>query len=436
MLSFFSGIGAFEKALEKLGVEYELIGYSEIDKYASKAYALIHNVPESKNLGDISKIDTSTLNISDLDLLTYGFPCQDISSAGKQKGLFNSDGTKTRSGLFFEALRIIEDLKPKYAVAENVKNLTSNKFRKQFDIILKSLEEAGYNNYYQVLNSKDFGIPQNRDRVFIVSIRKDIDKGFCFPKGFPLKKRLKDLLEENPNEKYYLDSVKNFFIMNSLKQEAKGNGFRFSPHVRNNANIAKTLTTRSGSRMDDNYIVDIEDEERESICFNKELLDLENSKVKCLRLGNIYGENYGTGYAGNVWSKEGLSPTLTTALGGNRQPLVMNEDIKLTKLFDIPKDIMRDFEYKRRVDSLEGQSPTITVNNSPKILCDLNIRKLTPKECFRLMGFEDRDFEILVKNGISDTQLYRMAGNSIVVDVLEAIFKNLLLDKKKVGFCF
>ena len=211
MLSFFSGIGAFEKALEKLGVEYELIGYSEIDKYASKAYALIHNVPESKNLGDISKIDTSTLNISDLDLLTYGFPCQDISSAGKQKGLFNSDGTKTRSGLFFEALRIIEDLKPKYAVAENVKNLTSNKFRKQFDIILKSLEEAGYNNYYQVLNSKDFGIPQNRDRVFIVSIRKDIDKGFCFPKGFPLKKRLKDLLEEHPNEKYYLDSVKNFF---------------------------------------------------------------------------------------------------------------------------------------------------------------------------------------------------------------------------------
>lgn len=434
MLSFFSGIGAFEKALEKLGVEYELIGYSEIDKYASKAYALIHNVLESKNLGDISKIDTSTLNISDLDLLTYGFPCQDISSAGKQKGLFNSDGTKTRSGLFFEALRIIEDLKPKYAVAENVKNLTSNKFRKQFDIILKSLEEAGYNNYYQVLNSKDFGIPQNRDRVFIVSIRKDIDKGFCFPKGFPLKKRLKDLLEENPNEKYYLDSVKNFFIMNSLKQEAKGNGFRFSPHVRNNANIAKTLTTRSGSRMDDNYIVDIEDEERESICFNKELLDLEDSKVKCLRLGNIYGENYGTGYAGNVWSKKGLSPTLTT--GSTRQPLVMNEDIKLTKLFDIPKDIMRDFEYKRRVYSLEGQSPTITVNNSPKILCDLNIRKLTPKECFRLMGFEDRDFEILVKNGISDTQLYRMAGNSIVVDVLEAIFKSLLLDKKKVGFCF
>lgn len=436
MLSFFSGIGAFEKALEKLGVEYELIGYSEIDKYASKAYALIHNVPESKNLGDISKIDTSTLNISNLDLLTYGFPCQDISLAGKQKGLFNSDGTKTRSGLFFEALRIIEDLKPKYAVAENVKNLTSNKFRKQFDTILKSLEEAGYNNYYQVLNSKDFGVPQNRDRVFIVSIRKDIDKGFCFPKGFPLKKRLKDLLEENPNEKYYLDSVKNFFIMNSLKQEAKGNGFRFSPHVRNNANIAKTLTTRSGSRMDDNYIVDIEDEERESICFNKALLDLEDSKVKCLRLGNIYGENYGTGYAGNVWSKEGISPTLTTALGGNRQPLVMNEDIKLTKLFDIPKDIMRDFEYKRRVYSLEGQSPTITVNNSPKILCDLNIRKLTPKECFRLMGFEDRDFEILVKNGISDTQLYRMAGNSIVVDVLEAIFKSLLLDKKKVGFCF
>ena len=433
MLSFFSGIGAFEKALEYLNIDYDLLGYSEIDKYASKAYSLIHNVPESKNLGDISKIDTSNLDVTDLDLITYGFPCQDISIAGNRKGLLNEDGTKTRSGLFFEALRIIEDLKPKYAIAENVKNLTSNKFKEQFDIILRSLEKAGYNNYYKVLNSKDFGIPQNRERIFIVSIRKDIDKGFYFSKGFPLKKRLKDLLEENADEKYYLDSVKNFFIMNSLKQEALGNGFRFSPHIKKNADIAKTITTRNGTRMDDNYIVDLEDTEEESLCFNQELLKSDDSN-RCLRLGNIYGENYGTGYAGNVWSKEGVSPTLTTALGGNRQPLVMDE-IALKKLFDIPKEFCKGRETKRRVYS-EDMCPTLLVTNPPKILSDLRIRKLTPKECFRLMGFEDKDFEVLVENGISDTQLYKMAGNSIVVNVVESIFRNLLIDKKREGFSF
>ena len=173
--SLFSGIGAFEKALDRLGIKYKLAYYCEIDKYASKSYSAIHNVPESLNLGDITKVDTSKL--PPVDIISYGFPCQDISLAGKQKGLFNEDGTQTRSGLFFEALRIIEDSKPKVAIAENVKNLTSKKFSEQFGIVLESLEQAGYNNYWQVLNAKDYGIPQNRERVFIVSIRKDIDTG-------------------------------------------------------------------------------------------------------------------------------------------------------------------------------------------------------------------------------------------------------------------
>lgn len=204
VLSLFSGIGAFEKALDNLEVEYELVGYCEIDKYASRSYAAIHDVSEEMNLWDVTKIETSKLP-EDIDLITYGFPCQDISLAGKQKGLFNADGSKTRSGLFFEALRIIEDTKPKIAIAENVKNLTSKKFSEQFKIVLDSLEEAGYNNYWKILNSKDYGIPQNRERVFIVSIRKDIDHGiFEFPKPFPLEKRLKDILEDEVDEKYYL----------------------------------------------------------------------------------------------------------------------------------------------------------------------------------------------------------------------------------------
>lgn len=208
VLSLFSGIGAFEKALDNLKIEYDLVNYCEFDKYASKAYSLLHKVPESNNLGDITKVNESLLP-KDIDLITYGFPCQDISLAGHQKGLFNEDGTKTRSGLFFDALRIITHTQPKIAIAENVKNLTSKKFENQFNIVLDSLDQAGYNNYYQVLNAKDFGIPQNRERIFIISIRKDIDHGtFEFPEPFELKKILNDMLEDEVDEHYFLSQEK------------------------------------------------------------------------------------------------------------------------------------------------------------------------------------------------------------------------------------
>lgn len=219
LLSLFSGIGAFEKALKNLNIDYELVGYSEIDKYASKSYSLIHNESESKNLGDITKIDINDLP-KDIDLITYGFPCQDISVVGNKQGFFNNKGEKTRSGLFFNALNIIQAVKPKIAIAENVKNLTGKRFKNEFDIVLNSLRMAGYNNYYKVLNAKDYGIPQNRERVFIVSIRKDIDNGlFEFPEPIELTKRLKDVLENNVEEKYYLKNLTMAFINSSFKQE-------------------------------------------------------------------------------------------------------------------------------------------------------------------------------------------------------------------------
>lgn len=205
VLSLFSGIGAFEKALANMEIPFELVGFSEIDKYAVRSYCAIHGVSEEMNLGDITQIDEKKLP-KDIDLVTYGFPCQDISVAGKQKGLLNTDGTQTRSGLFFEALRIIEATQPRVAIAENVKNLTGKKFKEQFLTVLESLERAGYNNYWKVLNAKDYGIPQNRERVFIISIRKDIDVGlFRFPEPIPLTLKLKDLLEDDVDEKYYLE---------------------------------------------------------------------------------------------------------------------------------------------------------------------------------------------------------------------------------------
>lgn len=232
LLSLFSGIGAFEKALDNLNINYELVNYCEFDKFASKAYSLIHHVSESKNLGDITKVDETTLS-KDIDLITYGFPCQDISLAGQQQGLFNEDGTKTRSGLFFDALRIITHTQPKVALAENVRNLISHNKKKTFKIVLDSLEEVGYNNYWQVLNAKDYGIPQNRERVFIISIRKDIDNGmFEFPEPFELDKTLNDMLEDEVDEKYFLseERINKIRYSNFNQEKTRIQGGEFLKH--------------------------------------------------------------------------------------------------------------------------------------------------------------------------------------------------------------
>ena len=394
LLSLFSGIGAFEKALDNEGIKYNLVNYCEIDKYASRSYATIHNVSEELNLIDVTKVDTS--NLSDIDLITYGFPCQDISQAGNQKGFTDKNGERTRSGLFFEALRIIKDLKPKYAIAENVKALTSKKFTSEFQTVLTSLNDVGYNNYYKVLNAKDYGIPQNRERVFIVSIRKDIDDGFfCFPAPQPLNIRLKDILEDNVDEKFYLKETKEFFIKNSLNMEAKGNGFRFAPHVKNHAEIAKTITTRAGGRMDDNFIMDNE-------------IDSPNFVFNSVNVNK-------------------LNEDATERMTKQAYETLQENDCKAG-------DVINPFN-KRVVN--DGVCPTLTTrpegfktaNLIVEHAQEFRIRKLTPLECWRLMGFSDEDFEKAKASGISNSQLYKQAGNSIVVTVLQGILKNLFKNK-------
>lgn len=347
LLSLFSGIGAFEKALENLGVPYNLVGYSEIDQYASKAYSLIHHTSESLNLGDITKIDETNIK-TPLDLVVYGFPCQDISIAGAKKGFYESDGSKTRSGLFFDALRIIKATQPKIAIAENVKNLTSKSMKPIFDIVLNSLSEAGYNNYWKVINASDCGIPQSRERVFIVSIRKDVDNGsFVFPDPIPLTTCMNDFLDDDVPSSFYLsaEQTKRILIHNAdhAGQLCEGGG------------LCTTLLSR----------------------------DYKDPKVvKCnMKINQIADLNhYHNDQMNRVYSPDGLSPTLKTVSGGGRE----------VKIFD-------------------GD----------------HYRKLTPTEYFRLMGFTDSDIEILIQNGISKTQLYKMAGNSIVVNVPVQLFKSI-----------
>lgn len=472
-LSLFSGIGAFESAMKNLNIPFNLVGFSEIDKYAVKSYCAMHDVSESLNYGDITKIDETKL--PKVDFITYGFPCQDISLAGKQQGLFNDDGTKTRSGLFFDALRLIEATKPKVAIAENVKNLTSKKFAKQFKIVLDSLEEVGYNNYFKVLNAKDFGIPQNRERVFIISIRKDVDTGiFEFPEPYPLKLRLKDLLDETVDEKFYIDTTKIEKIMNSNFSQEKA--------MIQMGDVCGTLLA-----------IDYKDPK----CV------VESNTDKVMQIGNCRPtKNRANPNQGRVYDTNGISPCLNTKGGGNLEPHVVESSIQmvdipqtvkvrkypvdckvlceclrnhktlqnitnreiarilnvpLTKVehwfrqdeyFAIPepeiwmnlKKILKietdefdesimNFEEKEGVYEkserhyfTDGIAPTLTSGNAmnEKFIHDLRIRKLIPKECFRLMGFKDADFE-KAEAVNSNTQLYKQAGNSIVVDVAEEL---------------
>ena len=403
-LSLFSGIGAFEKAMLNQGIPFNLVGYSEIDKYASKSYSAIYGVDESMNLGDITKIDEKAL--PPVDFITYGFPCQDISLAGKQQGLFNEDGTQTRSGLFFDALRIIEATQPKVAIAENVKNLCSKKFAGQFKIVLDSLEQAGYNNYWKVLNSKDFGIPQNRERVFIVSIRKDCDTGvFEFPEGYPLEERLKDMLEDEVDEKFYISNKQ-------IKQI-----------IENNVSSAEII--RCGNTISGGERSEILSIEGISSCLSA--TDYKQPK-QILEQPMIIG-----GMQKNQAVKtDGICTTLTSSMGtgGGYVPMVTESRILIKtnnkKGYDEALEgdyinIERPGSTTRRGRVGHGVSQTLdTKENHCVVSPQLRIRKLTPKECFRLMGFDDESFH-KAESVCSNTQLYKQAGNSIVVDVAEEI---------------
>ena len=285
--------------------------------------------------------------------------------------------------------------------------------------MLSSLNDAGYNNYYDVLNAKDYGIPQNRERVFIVSIRKDVDDGsFSFPTPIPLEIRLKDILEKEVDDKFYLKDAKDFFIKNSLAMERKGNGFRFAPHVKDHANIAKTITTRAGGRMDDIFIMDIPSLDCDIFTFNKE------NVAKVMQVGNLrQGNGWDNPQCGRVYDTQGLSPTLNTMQGGDRQPKIVERATAAAMRGRGSENIQQielsDRDYSNALTTVQKDS--LVAEYVP-----FRIRKLTPLECWRLMGFDDEDFEKAKAAGISNSQLYKQAGNSIVVTVLQGILKKLI----------
>ena len=281
----------------------------------------------------------------------------------------------TRSSLLWECERLIKAKKPKYLMLENVKMLVSKKFKPQFDIWLQKLSDIGYNTYWKVLNAKDFGVPQNRERVFAISIRKDVDdKTFEFPKPFKLEKRLKDILEPNVDSRFY------------LKQELID---RFKFVKQNESNMVTTSP-----------------------------------------IGDL--NHFAHRHMNCVFGDKSISPTLSTMQGGNTQPKVLikaNNSLGYNEAKDgdsISLDHPNSTKKHSRVTN--NVSRTLTTSQDVGVILlnvyKFSIRKLTPKECWRLMGFSDSQFE-KAESVCSNTQLYKQAGNSIVIPVMSYIFKNL-----------
>jgi DNA (cytosine-5)-methyltransferase 1 len=241
-------------ALERLkenfpNFDYELVAWAEIDKYAIQAHNALFPQWADRNVGDITTCDWS--GIKDIDLLCYSTPCTSISNAGLQQGF--KEGTGTASSIIWSVRNAIKELKPKYLLMENVAAMVQKKFINDFHDWQKAVEDFGYDNYTQVLNAKDYGVPQNRERVFMVSIRNDIGQQYHFPKPFKLEKRLKDVLETNVEEKYYLSqNTIESFKKHCERKQKEGCGFKFEPT--NIDGYAKCLNTLSGNRQTDNFI--------------------------------------------------------------------------------------------------------------------------------------------------------------------------------------
>ena len=373
----FSGYDSQCMALDKLGIDYELVGWSEIDKYAIQAHNAVYPQWAERNFGDISKIDWA--NVPDFDLFTYSFPCQDISSAGKQRGL--QKGSETRSSLLWECQKAIEIKRPKFCLMENVAALVSEKFRPFFLEWERLMCRYGYVNYNKVLNAKDYGIPQNRERIFMVGVL-DPNKAFYWPEPMKLEKRLKDVLEQNVDEKYYLSDR---MIKGFLKTDAnKSHGHNFNP--KDGDGIVFTIRTAPGSLFDMSYPESTTRRGRVQEGGKVSPTLMASGEAPCLFEGvSVHPNSHALEFKGEKSIKTDVSPAL------------------------------RATDYK---------APHCVWENS----ANYRIRKLTPKECFRLMGVSEADIDKIQSSGVSQSQQYKMAGNSIVVDVLEHIFRKLFVD--------
>lgn len=354
IIEFFAGIGAYHQALKELDIPHEVVGISEIDENAIKAYQILHG--PTHILGDIRKMRRTP----DAEMWCYSFPCTDISIAGQMKGMDRD--SKTQSSLLWEIERLLKaaEYKPKYLIMENVPTLVGKTYLEHFKVWLKTLEELGYKNYYDVLNAKDYGIAQNRKRVFLVSIMEG--EPYVFPKKIPLKKKLSDYLDEDVDEKYFVSPKMFKYFTDKKNRNGFIRGDRFRPHDQD-SHYAWTITTRTGSTPTDNFII----------------------VPEATKKGSTRAEVGDGVYINRPHQKRGV---------------VQKEAIPT---------------LKTSVSDLG-----VVVNRDELI----SVRKITPRESWRLMGWSDYDF-MRVEGKIVETALYKLAGNSVVVTVLKEMFKTM-----------
>lgn len=437
--SDFSGVGAFDQALIRLKINYETVFSCDMDKYARQSYIANYGEPKYYPI-DVYK---RSIPNESLDLYMTSPPCQAFSLAGSRKGEDDKRGV-----LFYNSHEFIKQNKPRFFIFENVKGLLSDNSGKTFanwtqllggksingNPNIFPLEDAvGYHIYHKVLNAKHYGVPQNRERVFIIGIRDDKDNVFQWPKKELLIKRLKDVLEHQVDEKYYLSDKMMDYLHN---RSANFNNGKINYKGENDT--ASCITKSSSS-------IDISD--------------------NIIKVGNTNPS--GNGMNGNIFDANGICPTLSTNKGEGikvkqnvmmgairgrnpenpksrvislptEQRLELNMNGTSNALTTVQKDNVvvygnlkggkwdKTHEQNGRVYDVNGIGATVQTmgggNQQPKIHKDYSIRRLTPRECFRLMDFPDA-----FKMPCSNSQMYKQAGNSIVVSVLAKIIQNLTL---------
>ncbi|AXF95461.1 DNA cytosine methyltransferase [Spiroplasma phoeniceum] len=366
VIELFAGIGSQRKALENIEINYKIVAICDNDKYAEKSYRAIFNDYDTPNLGDITKLET----LPYADLITWSFLCQDISNAkNKGQGLNGK-----RSGLAYKVVDLIKTMpiKPQYLLMENVPNLLSKKFFVGFQNLQNQLNKLRYHNQYFTMNAKDCGIPQNRKRLFMISTLKQ-DFKFQYPQPCNLKFLVKDILENNVNEKY-------FIRQESMKKAIENNKLKIIQQC------AYTITTKQ-MRWGNAGIIAIP-----TIKDYGNFIVLPRAKDGLLINGSY----------NRFWKTE--NNYMGTIAASNVNKIMIDNKIQNQYTNKILSFLIDEKEYFLRI--------------------------LTPCECWLLMGFSNKDFDKANKV-VSETQLYKQAGNSIVIDVLEKIFIKMFKTEKK-----
>lgn len=391
-LDLFAGIGGFRLGMEQ--AEHECVGHVEKDKFARMSYKAIHRPKET----EFDREDITTVTDEEwralrgtVDCICAGFPCQSFSLAGRRRGFEDTRGT-----MFFEVARATKQIQPRFLLLENVKGLLSHNNGQTFAVILSTLDELGYDAEWAVLNSKNFGVPQNRERVFIVGYLR----GSGGREVFPLQgsNREIDIVPTQSTititARYGEAQTVGTFVI-----EGKQDGVDDEPKIlqlgrgNNKGGLHDISPTVTSNNFPSNNVV--------------------------IQVGNIRNADYfgGNPQVGRVYSVNGISPCLDTMSGGGREPKIVIPVLT-------PERAEKRRNGRRMTDDGEEMF-TITTQDRHGVFDGARIRKLTPRECFRLQGFPDWAFDRAKEAGISDSQLYKQAGNSVTVNVIREIGRRM-----------